>query len=132
MQKEGIKPNLTKSLTPSTHLSADTNLTNTTKTTSANSNTILPADFVARKHLTLEDFGSAYGLASAVVKKLTDNGYSRTQSFKYILISKLSEILMGGEIAEFRCSVDMWVTDQSHTKIYLFDYSFTVQCLVYK
>ena len=59
--------------------------------------------------LNVEQFCQLYDLGAEVLKRLKDNGYQKTKTFKHITISQLQEMsFKHGEIASLQDAVDEW------------------------
>jgi hypothetical protein len=59
--------------------------------------------------LNVEQFCQLYDLGPEILKRLKDNGYQKTKTFKHITISQLQEMTFKhGEIASLQDAVDEW------------------------
>ena len=59
--------------------------------------------------LNIEQFCHIYDLGNEILKRLKDNGYQKTKTFKHITISQLQEMsFKHGEIASLQDAVDEW------------------------
>lgn len=59
--------------------------------------------------LNVEQFCHMYDLGAEILKRLKDNGYQKTKTFKHITIAELQEMsFKHGEIASLQDAVDEW------------------------
>lgn len=59
--------------------------------------------------LNVEQFCTLYELSDDILKRLKDNGYQKTKTFKHITIVQLQEMsFKHGEIASLQDAVDEW------------------------
>jgi hypothetical protein len=59
--------------------------------------------------LNVEQFCNLYDLGAEILKRLKDNGYMKTKTFKHITIAQLQEMsFKHGEIASLQDAVDEW------------------------
>jgi len=59
--------------------------------------------------MTLSEFCTRYGLSDEILTKLTKNGYTRTQTLRFVQTDDLNTIgFMLGEVAEMKDAVEQW------------------------
>jgi hypothetical protein len=73
---------------------------------------ILPVSARPSPDLSLPDFCTAYSLSPEIHMKLMGNGYTGTQTIRYIIISELKEMgFKNGEIAAMKDAVAWWANE---------------------
>lgn len=78
---------------------------------------LLPSPLSDGPNLTVQDFCATYELDHAIHKRLLDNGYRRTRSFKHIEIEDLKAMgFMRGDIAELKEAVYLWAVTPLKTR----------------
>ena len=71
---------------------------------------LVPASAVPGPSLSLDDFCKAYSLSNNVHQKLDDNGYTGSNTIRYICVPELKEMgFKYGEIAAMKDAVRQWI-----------------------